>query len=348
MLQRLPDSQLTLYAELLDQMIPAAAVAASGGVLPGSFITKQIKGNTYWYLQRSEGARTRQIYLGPDSVRLVKWIERARSRIELVEADATSARRLARMLAAGGATTEPASVLKVIRLLAESRVFHLGGVLVGTLAFRGYANVLGVRFERSALQTQDIDIAHDSTIGVALARDASPVELEELLAASDLDLHPVPPLDPRQASTSFKVRGREIRVDFLTPLRGRETSEPVYLPALGLSATPLRHLGYLIADAHQAVMVGSSPVLVNLPSPARFAFHKLWTSGHRAVAFQAKARKDAIQAEQLLEVLVEDRPDDLREAWESLPASSVAQTIRRRLQSLPNSLRERVTEVVDG
>jgi hypothetical protein len=66
------------------------------------------------------------------------------------------------------------------------------------------------------------------------------------------------------------------------------------------------------------------------------------------MAFQAKARKDAVQAEQLLEVLVEDRPDDLREAWESLPASPVAKAVRRRLQSLPEPLRERVTKVVGG
>jgi hypothetical protein len=79
--------------------------------------------------------------------------------------------RLGRMLASGGAATEPAAVLKVLRMLSESRVFHLGGILVGILAFRAYANVFGVRFDKAALQTQDVDIAHDRAIGVALRCD---------------------------------------------------------------------------------------------------------------------------------------------------------------------------------
>ena len=227
--------------------------------------------------------------------------------------------RLGKMLASGGASTEPAAILKVLRMLSESRVFHLGGLLVGTLAFRAYANVFGIRFDRAALQTLDVDIAHDRAIGVALASDSSNVELEEIIERSGLNLHPVPPLDRKQPSTSFKVRGRDLRVDFLTPMAGKETSQAKFLPAFGLSATPLRFLDYLIEDPMPAVVFGSDAVLVNIPSPARFAFHKLWISLHRPPAFQAKAKKDRIQAEQLIEVLIDDRPDDLTDAWDSLP-----------------------------
>ena len=60
-IQRLPESHLTLYAELLDQMIPAEAEAVVEGMLSGSFTSKKIKGNTYWYLQRSDPSfRSRQ------------------------------------------------------------------------------------------------------------------------------------------------------------------------------------------------------------------------------------------------------------------------------------------------
>ncbi len=346
MIHRLPESHLTLYAELVDQMIPAAAVAVTRGVLGGTFTTKRVKGNTYWYLQRSEGARTRQIYLGPDTPSLQRWMARVSEARDVVDADVAPIRRLARMLASGGAATEPAAVLKVLRLLAESRVFHLGGVLVGTVAFRAYANVLGVRFERSALQTQDVDVAHDPEIGVALARDASPVELEEILVSSGLDLHPVPPFDPKHPSTSFKVRGRDLRVDFLTPMRGRESSEPVYLPAFRLSATPLRRLGYLLANPQQAAILGTDPVLVNVPPPARFAVHKLWTGRSRPATFQAKARKDLVQAAQLIEVLAEDRPDDLREAWETVPSDRLRETVRAAIAAMPGDIASRFFEIV--
>ncbi|MGW8322267.1 MAG: GSU2403 family nucleotidyltransferase fold protein [Thermodesulfobacteriota bacterium] len=316
--RRLPESHLTLYSELLDQMIPAEAEAVAEGSLSGSFTSKKIKGNTYWYLQRSEGSKLRQIYLGPDSPQLKRWMEKAAQTTEISKTDHAARRRLGKMLVSGGASSEPAATLKVLRMLSESRVFHLGGVLIGTLAFRTYANVFGVRFRKAALQTQDVDIAHDRAIGVALARDTSSVQLEEIIEKSGLNLHPVPPLDRNQPSTSFKVRGRDLRVDFLTPMTGRETSKAAFLPAFGLSARPLQFLDYLIKDPIPAVVMGADVVLVNIPSPARFAMHKLWTSTQRPAGFQAKAAKDRIQAEQLIEVLIEDRPNDLSGAWDAL------------------------------
>jgi hypothetical protein len=315
-------------------------------VLTGSFTSKKIKGNTYWYLQRREGSKLRQIYLGPDSRELRRWMDQATRNQEISKPDRTARVRLGKMLASGGASTEPAAVLKVLRMLAESRVFHLGGVLIGTLAFRAYGNVLGVRFRRASLQTQDVDIAHDPSIGVALARTTSPVELEKIIERSGLDLHPVPPLDRKQPSTSFKVRGRDLRVDFLTPMVGKETSEATFLPAFGLSAKPLRHLDYLIEDPLQAVIIGSDVVLVNLPSPARFAMHKLWISGQRPTTFQAKTTKDRIQAEQLIEVLSEDRPDDLHAAWSAL-SKTTARAVRATMRAFDPKTIERVTEILD-
>ena len=343
--RRLPESHLTLYSELLDQMIPADAAAVAEGALCGSFTSKKIKGNTYWYLQRSEGSTVRQIYLGLDSPALQRWMKRVQQSQRVSKADRTTLIRLGKMLATGGAATESAAVLKVLQMLSDSRVFHLGGLLVGTLAFRAYANVFGVRFAKAALQTQDVDIAHDRAIGVALARTTSTVELEKVIESSGLELHPVPPLDRKQPSTSFKVRGRDLRVDFLTPMVGRETSNATFLPAFGLSAKPMRALDYLIKESAQAVVLGSQVVLVNLPSPARFALHKLWISQRRPVAFQAKATKDRLQAEQLMEVLIEDRPDDLREAWDDLP-DSANRTVLGAMRRFDDTIRERVIDVV--
>ena len=345
--RRLPESHLTLYSELLDQMIPAEAEAVAEGSLSGSFTSKNIKGNTYWYLQRSEGSKLRQIYLGPESPELKKWMEKATQAAKISKTDHAARKRLGKMLVSGGASSEPAATLKVLRMLSESRVFHLGGVLIGTLAFRTYANVFGVRFRKAALQTQDVDIAHDRAIGVALARDTSSIQLEEIIERSGLDLHPVPPLDRKQPSTSFKVRGRDLRVDFLTPMTGLNASSAVLLPAFGLSAKPLRFLEYLIKDPIPAVVMGTDVVLVNLPSPARFAMHKLWTSMQRPTAFQAKAARDRIQAEQLIEVLIEDRPDDLRDAWNAL-TQKARTAVRSAMKNFETETLQRVYEIVDS
>jgi len=49
------------------------------------------------------------------------------------------------------------------------------------------------------------------------------------------------------------------------------------------AAQPLRGLDYLIEDSVDAAVIGGSGVRVNIPSPARFAFQKLWVAGERSV-----------------------------------------------------------------
>jgi hypothetical protein len=339
--QRLPESVQTLYSELFEQTVHAQADAAAAGSSQGTFVSKTVKGGTYWYLQRMEGDRKRQHYLGRESPALLAWMEEVRQARARSAADEAQRAKLASMLAAGGAATESAPVIKVLSLLADSGVFRMGGVLVGTQAFATYGNMLGVRFEKQSLRTQDVDVAQDRAIGIALSQEASPVNVEQSLAQSGLGFFPVPGLDPRLPSTSFKIRGRDLRVDFLTPMIGPESTKPVFLPALGVSAHPLRFLHYLIKGPAQAVIVGGSGILVNVPDPARFAFHKLWISGKRPVSEQAKALKDLRQAGDLLEVLLEDRPGDLPPAWEDVAHNpSVVKTIRRMMGRLSPELQE--------
>lgn len=55
-------------------------------------------------------------------------------------------------------------------------------------------------------------------------------------------------------------------------------------------------------------------------SPERFALHKLLVSESRGTAFATKAEKDRRQAVQILEVLMEEMPDELAPAREELVA----------------------------
>lgn len=315
MTEALPESTRLLYAELLEQSIHAAAEAASSPLPPGSFVEKKIRGRCYWYVQTSAGGRKKQHYLGADSPALRSWIEETREAKSERALDASARSRLAGMLASGGAATVSPALLRVFELLDEARVFHWGGVLVGTHAFGTYGNMLGARWGGANLRTQDIDIAQDSVVGVGLRADAEPVDVPQVLARSGLGFFAIPTLDPRQPSTSFKIRGQELRVDFLTPLHGPDRSKPVFLPSLRVAAQPLRLLDYLIDESVQALILGSrGAVLVNVPQPARFALHKLWTSTRRDAAFQSKARKDLAQAAVLLDFLDDERPADLEEA----------------------------------
>lgn len=71
------------------------------------------------------------------------------------------------------------------------------------------------------------------------------------------------------------------------------------------------------AEPIHALALYRSGVFVQIPRPERFAIHKLivarrWHGGPD----EAKARKDRGQAEFLIRILAEDRPDDLAEAYE--------------------------------
>ncbi len=174
--------------------------------------------------------------------------------------------------------------------------------------------MLGVRLDDDVLRTQDIDIAHRS---VAVAVEPPPeADLLAELQQIDSKFFEVPAMDRGKPSTSFAVRGKDLRVDFLTPARGRGET-PVPIRPFGIAAQPLRNLGYLMEERERAVLLARDPVLVAVPSPARFALHKLWTATQRPVSEQAKRRKDLRQARAVLEVLLEDRPGDLHRAMEA-------------------------------
>ena len=89
-----------------------------------------------------------------------------------------------------------------------------------------------------------------------------------------------------------------------------------HLPALGVDAQSLHHLNYLIAEPIPAAVLYRSGVLVQVPRPERLAIHKLIVSQQRLGGPDAlKSRKDLLQAEFLISVLAEDRPEDLAEAY---------------------------------
>ncbi len=330
--ERLPDTVQTLYAELLDQSIAAEGEARAGAMQRGSFVSKTIGRATYWYMQQTAGAEKRQIYLGRESPELLQFMHEAGDLRKTLRMDEARRRELVNMLAAGGAARETGAVVQALTILAAAGMFRGGGVLVGTQAFNCYANMLGVRFEQQTMRTADIDIAYG--VAMAMSRDEPSSNLLEALQASEPRFFAVPGLDPREPSTSLKVRGRDIRIDFLTTTGKRGATKPLPMPRFGIAAQPLPAIDYLIADPTRAVIVGGSGVLVNVPSPARFALHKLWVAKQRNVSEQAKARKDIRQAEQLLAVLAEDRPGDITAAWraaEKRPAfaKTVAAALRK-------------------
>ena len=159
--ERLPDSLAAQYSELLRH---AVRPTPDGSNL--SFKAKRVRGRTYWYLYVSLGRRRTEHYLGAETPALLDTIARERDLWSATADDRDVRARLVSVLLAGGAMPTAGDEAKVLRLLERGGVFLAGGVLVGTIAFRAYANLLGVVWASDAT-TRDVDLADDSSVPVA-------------------------------------------------------------------------------------------------------------------------------------------------------------------------------------
>jgi len=313
-MERLSLQVQTAHAELLEQLVAIETQRAIGHSR-GTFVLKTLKGQEYCYYQHALPGRIVQSYVGRRSPALDRVVERFKEGRELATSERQRTTRLCALLRSGGAMTIDGPATRVLEALADAAVFRLGGVLVGTHAFIALGNLLGVRWAGGGVRTEDIDIAGERNLEIAVP--PLKADVPKVLESLEMGFFPVPGLSPRQQSTSFKVRGRALRVDVLTPQTGSRTN-PVPIARFQTAAQPLPYLDYLIEEPQQAALVAGSGILVNVPSPARFALHKLVVSRSRAATQQAKSGKDLDQAAQIIEILAEDRPGDLALAWEAL------------------------------
>jgi len=83
-----------------------------------------------------------------------------------------------------------------------------------------------------------------------------------------------------------------VPVDLLTPgAMGHE--DPVFIPRFRAAAAPVKYLSLLIDEAEPAPAIyPRGAVLVDVPTPARLALHKLLVSQTRSLVQQTKSGKD--------------------------------------------------------
>jgi hypothetical protein len=294
----------------------------------GSLTRVERAGRVYWYDSYRVGSEVLKRYIGEDSDDL-----RARlADVSTLKSEAEERRkhraRLIRILRAEGLIGLDGGTGSLLAALATAGVFRLGGTIVGTAAFRLYEQELGVRLAfDDAAQTDDLDIASFERLSLALADTVSP-PLQQVL--SDFEFAPTPSLE-RDRVWRWKQTSSELLVEFLTPSFDEpETLRP--LAALGVHAQSLHYLNYLLAEPIAAAVPYRSGVLVQIPRPERFAIHKLIVADRRAHGPDGlKSVKDRRQAAFLINVLADDRPDDLREAWDD--ANAAGPKWRQRLES---------------
>ncbi len=306
MLNRHSPTAHAAYHDLLRSLMDDAV-----SDLRGTATRVERAGKIYWYDSYRIGNDVRKTYIGEDSpdlrARLTRHLELRAS----TENRQRERARLVRVLRAEGFMGLDASLGSLLSAMAKTGVFRLGGTVVGTHAFRLYEGELGLRYQLDdAAQTNDLDIASFERLSLVLDDRADPPVTTVL---SDFNFDPMPVLDHGPAWRWRQSKGDAL-VEFLTPAFGDEGQRP--LAALGVTAQALHHLNYLIAEPIKAAVLYRSGTLVQVPRPERYAIHKLIVADRREGRDRIKADKDRRQARFLINALAEDRPDDLRDAYE--------------------------------
>lgn len=298
---------VTVYQDLLRLHLDDRA-----STLLGTVEARERNGRVYLYERFRLGSEMRSRYLGEDSEALRARLAQAETLKAASEERRGRMAKLTRVLRAEGLMPPDRDTGSLLLAFDKAGVFRLGGTLVGTAAYGLYQGELGVRFDAQELaQTGDIDLASFERLSVAL-NDQVESRPADILSALKFD--PVPGVNDRQVWRWRQSRA-EVMVEFLTPAFGDETVKP--LPALGVSAQGLNYLNFLIAEPIHAVALYRSGVLVQIPRPERYAIHKLIVADRRrGGADQIKAIKDRAQAAFLIEILAQDRPDDLADAYQ--------------------------------
>jgi len=314
MVKEAPVLLQTMYAELTER---AHLHRLQSDFEPtGSFIKKERKGREYWYFRSpmEQGVR-RDRYVGPDSPTVRQRIDR-----HAAEKDSYRQRRsLVGALLHSGFKGPDARTGRILEALEAAGVFRLRAVVVGTVAYQTYSGLLGVKLAATNTLTQDLDVAQFRTISIAVEDQLEP-SLLSVLRTVEPAAEPVPETFEAEKTWRYAIGGDQYRVEVLTPNRGPDDDSLVHLPALQSDAKPLRFLDYLIYREVQAVALHGAGVAINVPAPERYCLHKLIVSRRRVDASesQAKSRKDLQQASELIVALADQKPYELRDAWEEL------------------------------
>lgn len=310
----------TMLAELGQRSLDAAWTADFPP--EGRFTPVTVKERRYWYFDVPDGrgGKTRR-YVGPaEDPEIAKRVKVFQAQKD----DLRARRRMVSTLTREGGMIAPDKMSgDIVEVLATAGLFRLRGLLIGTVAFQTYAGILGVRLPMAALLTGDADIAQDYALSREVEDSLPPIV--ELLQNVDPSFRPVPHRSGAAASSAF-ISSTGYRVEFLTSNRGSNdyTDQPARMPALGgASADPLRFLDFLIRDPVRTILLHKSGIPVTVPSPERYAVHKLIVASRRQNDGQSaiKRDKDVRQAALLFEALQQTRrAGDLtlvyNEAWE--------------------------------
>ncbi len=290
----IPLNLMTLYADLMQNVGTLSAPA-------GSIATKTIRKKKYLYVTTKDGSSRIERYFGPANDPLV--IEQA-EKIKKAAAQAKSQRNTVSLLKKARIAAPTLVQGRILEVLSNAGLFERGMTLVGTVAYQTYPCIIGAHLGAASYATNDIDI---SLAEFVAGNDEE--DIESILKRADPSFSPI---WQRNDKLPRSFKSKSFQVDILTShKRGRES--PIPIKELGCAADALTFQEYPVGDTMEVVALYGSGVLVRVPSPTRFAIHKLLVAQRRKKSQLAKKQKDLRQAQELIDVFLETDPDLLQD-----------------------------------
>lgn len=197
-------------------------------------------------------------------------------------------------------------VMDIFKVFADNGLFNEGVELIGSWCFKLYQEHLGAK--HFPLRTQDIDFLIPNPYP---GREHSDFiqRLEQLGFSCDF-----------KRDGSLFLWNAELKIEFITPEKGRGVDSSIKIKKLGLNAIPLRFVGLLL---DKPITIVEDDIKILVPNPTNFCLHKLIIASRRRKT--DKSLKDLQQAI-CTSVIVDNR--SMQKLFKSLPKKWRAAIIR--------------------
>lgn len=205
---------------------------------------------------------------------------------------------------------------QILKVFAANHLFDEGVALIGSWCFQLYQKHLGAK--SFPLRTQDIDFLIPNPFHGKEHADFIE-QLEGLGFSRDF-----------KRNGSLYLWNAELKIEFITPEKGRGVDSAIKIKKLGVNAIPLRFVSLLLDSP---ITVTEDGLKILIPNPANFCLHKLIIASRRR-----KIDKSLKDLQQAICTSVIVRPEEMRKLFNSLPKKwkqSVLRMLEKSRQELP-------------
>lgn len=168
-------------------------------------------------------------------------------------------------------------VQEILKVFSDNNLFDEGVELIGSWCFQLYQKHLGAK--SFPLRTQDIDFLIPNPFRGKDHTDFIQ-QLEDLGFNYDF-----------KRDGSLYLWNAELKIEFITPEKGRGADTSIKIKKLGINAIPLRFVALLLDNS---ITIVEQDIKILVPNPANFCLHKLIIASRRPKI--DKSLKDLQQA----------------------------------------------------